>query len=355
MPEFSLARAGRWFLHSGIQESNGGFARYYRADLGKNLSVSTEISGYSLSALLFLARETGNSEFFDAARRTATFLINDAWDPAAQLFPFELPPSGLPRFSYFFDSGIIVRALISMWRETREQRILDIAVAAAHGMKAFWSGADYHPILSLPAKHPDPRSNKWSRSPGCYQSKSALAWNEVAEITGDASLKQAYLDVLDSGVQTYGTFLTAAAARTEVMDRLHAYLYFVEGLSPLLNVPAYRATYESCLAEAGSNLRAIAPEFVRSDVYAQLLRARVRASHTIPVDRTAAREEAQALAAFQSDNTDPRFDGGFLFGRRGGEMSPHVNPVSTTFAIQALEMWRAFEAGQSDKCLQAPI
>jgi hypothetical protein len=29
-------------------------------------------------------------------------------------------------------------------------------------------------------------------------------------------------------------------------------------------------------------------------------------------------------------------------------MSPHVNPVSTTFAIQALEMWRAFEAGESE-------
>ena len=75
----------------------------------------------------------------------------------------------------------------------------------------------------------------------------------------------------------------------------------------------------------------------------------------IPVDRAAAREEANELAGFQSNGADPRFDGGFLFGKRGGVLSPHVNPVSTTFAIQALEMWRAFEAGESETCLQSPI
>ena len=113
--------------------------------------------------------------------------------------------------------------------------------------------------------------------------------------------------------------------------------------------------YQSALTATARILRDLAPEFARSDVYAQLLRARVRASHLIPVDVTAAREEAIALADFQAENVDTRIDGGFLFGKRGGELSPHVNPVSTAFAVQALEMWRAFQAGDSNSCLQAPI
>jgi hypothetical protein len=54
-------------------------------------------------------------------------------------------------------------------------------------------------------------------------------------------------------------------------------------------------------------LRELAPDFVRSDVYAQILRARVRASHVIPLDVNAAREEAAALVGFQADSDDPPF------------------------------------------------
>jgi hypothetical protein len=46
--------------------------------------------------------------------------------------------------------------------------------------------------------------------------------------------------------------------------------------------------------------------------------------------------EADALAEFQQASDDPRIDGGFAFGRRDGVVSPHINPVSTAFAMQAL-------------------
>ena len=59
--------AGRWFLQSGIQEASGGVARYYRSDLRKNAPVSTEITGYAVSTLLFLDEERRS---FDAERRS---------------------------------------------------------------------------------------------------------------------------------------------------------------------------------------------------------------------------------------------------------------------------------------------
>jgi hypothetical protein len=357
LSNFSLARAGQWFLNSGIQEPSGGFARFYRSEFQKNLPVSTEISAYAAKALVFLYRTTNDERYLDAARQTTTFLTDHAWDPALQMFAYEHPsPTADSRhLTYFFDSGIIIRCLIAVWQETREDRLLEIATAAAHGMSAFRAGGDYHAILTLPDKQPLLRTAQWSTAPGCYQAKSALAWWELAAITGDNRLKQDYLDLIESGMHTCRGFLAGADQRLKIMDRLHAYSYFLEGLSPLLDRPNCVKTYRYVLSEATRYLRELAPEFVRSDVYAQLLRARLRASGVIAMDIPAAREEAEALAGYQAASSDPRFDGGFLFGKRDGVLSPHVNPVSTTFAIQALEMWRAFEAGDTAACLQSPI
>ena len=49
-----LSRTGEWFLGSGIQQTNGGVARYYLVDSRRNLPVSTEITGYAVSALVYL-------------------------------------------------------------------------------------------------------------------------------------------------------------------------------------------------------------------------------------------------------------------------------------------------------------
>jgi len=119
---------------------------------------------------------------------------------------------------------------------------------------------------------------------------------------------------------------------------------------PMLNRADCVAAYAHGLAEISRNLRAIAPSFVRSDAYAQLLRARIYGASAVPLATAEAAEEAQALASFQASSDDPRIDGGFLFGRRDGALSAHVNPVSTAFALQALEMWRAYQAGSPPPC-----
>ena len=59
----------------------------------------------------------------------------------------------------------------------------------------------------------------------------------------------------------------------------------------------------------------------------------------MPLDLAAASEEAEALAGFQARSDDPRIDGGYYFGRLGGAWLPYANPVSTAFALQAMELW----------------
>ncbi len=338
-----IEAAGRWFLHSGIQEESGGVARYYRSDLAQNAKVSTEITGYVLGALLFLHQRLGQTEYLDAALRAARFLARSAWNRQLCTFPFELPSNGAQSgFSYFLDCGIIVRGLVAAWRVTNDAELLNTAIAAGRAMLADFRSRDaIHPILALPEKSPLPYEPRWSRSPGCYQLKSAMAWHDLFEATGEASFERAYESAVDLALQNQHEFLPGEPDREKVMDRLHAYSYFLEGLLPALARRGCREALQSGVQRAATYLREIAPQFARSDVYAQVLRVRMLAETLggFPLDHAAAAEEAREASSFQLHSPDPRIAGGFGFGRKAREVLPFVNPVSTAFCIQALAWW----------------
>ena len=114
------------------------------------------------------------------------------------------------------------------------------------------------------------------------------------------------------------------------MDRLHAWAYFLEGLQPVADRPAIQFLIRSALAHGEALRESLTPQFLRSDVCAQLLRIKLLAGAK-PFDGELARIEA-----FQYSNEDPTLNGGFAFGRRNGVLTPHVNPVSTVFCLQAL-------------------
>jgi hypothetical protein len=330
-----LRRAGQWFLRSGIQESGGGVARYYRSDTQRNQPVSTEITGYAVSALLYAGEKEG-------ALESARFLARRAWSPALASLPFELDP---PAHTYFFDCGIVTRGLLAAWRATGDEEFLTAARSIGASMRDFVTASgECHPILKLPAKAPlihDPL--RWSQAPGCYQLKSAMAWWDLWEATGDTSFRDNYERVLEYALHTWGSFLPGHPERPRVMDRLHAFSYFLEGLLPRVDDALCRAALCDGIRRAASLLREIAPLFERSDVYAQILRVRLYAdwAGAVPLNIEAAAYEAEQLLAFQASSSDLRIDGGYYFGRKAGEWLPFVNPVSTAFAMQALALWEA--------------
>ena len=345
MGEF-LEQAGGWFLASGIQEPSGGVARYYRAEAGRNQPVSNEITGYAASALTLLHSRTGEARYREAAVRAARYLSREAWEGASSTFPFE---PGSDR-AYFFDIGIIVRGLLAAWRATGDDEFGERAREGALSLAFDFLGeGQFHPVITLPDKQPLAYEPRWSRMPGCYQLKSALAWRDVAGACGEEHAARLFESALAGSLRTHEAFLPGEADQEKVMDRLHAYCYFLEGLLRVADRDEVRRALADGVAKAATLLREIAPQFERSDVSAQLLRIRLIAHHqgALPIDDGAAQEEAGRLLCFQiSGQSDPRLDGGFWFGRKPGAMLPFANPVSTAFAMQALALWQDHQAGR---------
>ncbi len=323
-----------WYLHSGIQEPDGGVARYYRSDLARNAAVSTEITGYAASALAYLGEH-------DALIRAADYLCDRAWDEASHTIPFE-PGSPL---AYFFDIGIIVRGLLAAHRVTGDDRYRERAEEAAMSLAFdFMGDGVFHPVIELPEKQPLAYEPRWSRSPGCYQLKSALAWVEAGGENG----AKLFDSLLAASLATHEVFLEGQTAEA-TMDRLHAYCYFLEALLWRSSREDVRGALRSGIARVARLLREISSSlFERSDVCAQLLRVRLIAHHqgAVELDVEAAAEEARRAASYQSSSDDPRLRGGFWFGKKVGVMLPYMNPVSTAFAMQALALWDQHQRGE---------
>jgi hypothetical protein len=337
-------------LRSGIQESSGGLARYFRTDTNRNAAVSTEITGYAVSALAYLhASPVGHSSkgplgYLDAARQAALYLTNDAWDADSHTFPFE-PQSP---FAFFFDVGIIARGLMAAWRATGDEAFRARAKEAALSLAFdFMSDGCFHPVITLPEKQPLEYEPRWSRKPGCYQLKSALAWLDDDEPQG----RRLFDEVLKYSLATHESFLADERDREKLMDRLHAYCYFLEALLFVSEQDMAKQALRWGINRVAELLREIAPEFERSDVCAQLLRVRLVAHHlgAVFIDNRMANEEAFRAAAYQAicepASRDPHLDGGYWFGRKRGELLPFMNPVSTAFCMQALDLWERHEAG----------
>ncbi len=342
--------AARWLLESGIQEASGGVARYYQSDLGRNYRVSTEITGYAAALLVWLHRQTADPRTLEAARRAGRFLTRRAWDSASGLFPFEygLDSEGAEPLAYFFDNAIVVRGLLALWRATAEREFLETAARCAAGMaRDFRAAAGFHAALRLPEKEPAPADERWSRNPGCYQLKALMAWRELDEITGSKTFDSCFEPELRYALQTHRRFLPERV-EAPAMDRLHAYCYFLEGLLVWADRPACREALREGIRRAGELLEAVTPLFERCDVRAQLLRVRLFADAlgVAPLEPGEAERQAARLLEFQSAEPDLRHYGGFRFGRKGSQWLPFINPYSTAFATQALDMWRAHRHGR---------
>jgi len=345
-------RAGlRWLAYSGIQAESGGVARYYAGDRGEYRNISTEITAYAIQAYLHLPLP-GQTGLLSNALRAAQFLCYDAGDPVDGLFPHELPRKGAPSsgVAYFFDCGVIIRALLALWNITADPMYLERAEACGDVLVSLMSRIDgsYFPLIDIATRAPSQGSDAWSVEPGPYQLKVGLAFLELAEVTSSGLFTDGAEKLLDSCLRTHELFLRGDPAADRTADRLHAYCYFLEGVLPFVEKRfECGQILQGGISRVETMMEETSPALQRSDTIAQLLRLRLMADYlgVTELDLSAASREAESLPAFQFHGEDGRTNGGFSFGRREGELTLHANPISTIFCLQALRFWNEYRQG----------
>lgn len=351
----------RWLLTSGIQDESGGVARYYKTDERSYRNISTLTTGFYISALL-KANENGETEPLDRALKSGRFLVDRAFDANLELFPVELNSDGERSVAEarFIDCCIAARALLHLWQATGDQVFLDRAERCGVALRTRMSRVDgsFFPLLDLTSGEPGSGTDSWSVEAEVYQLKSSLAFLELSDATGNREFNTSTEMMLNWCLKTHEGFVRGDDDPENVMGRLHAYCYFLEGLLPVAaeNMKASNALQRGIL-EVENLMQEVAGTYQRCDVLAQILRLRLYADRIgiMELDAGQAEREAMLIEQFQHQSTDPKVDGGFAFARRNGQLAPHVNPATTAVAIQALAMWEQAEDGAFREPWQALI
>jgi hypothetical protein len=339
----------RWLTVSGIQDDSGGVFRYFEADKRKYRKISTETTGYFINALLW-SRRFGDKEPAEPATRAGRFLLERAFDMSRELFPFEMDENGFADLAYFFDCGVIIRGLLQLSKATGDEAYLECAERCGLALHSRMSTVDggFFPLYDLSTDNPQTGSGSWSVEMDVHHLKVRLALLELFEATGRGEFEFGAESLKKWCLRRQESFLPGESDDEKVMDRLHAYCCFLEGLLPdvSLDVESSRVLQFGIL-RVENFLDEISPAFQRCDTIAQLLRLRLYADRAgiMELDYGRAEEEAVAVAEFQMQSSDPKIDGGFAFARREGAIVPHVNPAVTAFSMQALDMWGQAEDG----------
>lgn len=348
----SCIHAGlRWLAISGIQDQSGGVSEGFREETGEYAPISTTATGYYIAAQLWSQRFSRGA-LPATASRAGGFLLERAFDMSAEMFPLHLGDNDeeQARLAYFFDCTVVVRSLVQLWDSTKDTAFLDCAERcglALHSRMPTVDGA-FFPIYDLKTDRAYADTGSWRVEMDVPQLKGGLALLELYKATGRGEFEHDAEALRKWCLQRHESFLPGEVDDAKIIERLHAYCLFLEGLLPGVALDAESGRVlqfgilrvENFLDEFGAELQ-------RCDVIAQILRLRLYADKLglMELDYKRAEEEATAIIEFQTQSVDPKTDGAFTLFRGTAQSRPQLDLTATVFALQALEMWDQAEEG----------
>jgi hypothetical protein len=208
----------------------------------KNLSdssfpfVYSEITGYAITAFVWLYSEIGDPIALRAAKEASEWIKNNMnpYLVVARLtngFTDSTPSELL----YSFDNGMIMIGLINMYRQTGQRHFLGLAKKIMDSLiRHFFDGEKliarldncYGPLTS------DSEGNivKWSTISGAYHCKLSVGLLELAKATHNELYKEVSNSLCEYAIKlqkSNGQFITNPGSN---ISYLHPHLYACEGL-----------------------------------------------------------------------------------------------------------------------------
>ena len=374
----SVEKAVNWLINSGIQnidktreELYGSFNAWYEQDTGDYPFVYSENTGYMLTMMCYLWDRTKNEEFLKRARLAGDWLLNVIHEPNGGfrcIYP--LKPS---RFDfkkdqmYAFDNGIVLNGLVNLYRVTKEERYLVSAVAVADYLVYYFqkpSGA-FFPVYQIADGKFFESDKEWSMTSGSYHVKIAIGLLNLYDLSKKKKYWESAIKICDFALSCQNASGRYISYLTRGGTNAHPHCYTSEGLwvaGAVLDREDYLESSTRAiqwLLDMQSKEGFIPRLFLddkpiyneRLDALSQTLRlsmihmAGKRLSESVKSKIELLRSH---ILTCQADDKDLKANGGFYFGRlsTGGEVMPHVNLWVTSFAIQALQLYADYYAGE---------
>lgn len=344
-----------WMTQSGIQAENGGVYAWFDMQSGKYSYLYSEITGYAITAFLYMHKLYGSGEYLERAEKAARWITEHALSKCGGVLTRQFVNEHVVDEStsftngniYSFDTGMVLYGFAELYKATGKEAYLKHARTMADFLVDTMQNEDgsFAAIYNEETGIAPNSTKKWSTQQGSFHAKIAIGLTSLFEITKDEKYKTAAITVCRFALtrqDSSGRFITDDATRT---TNLHPHCYSIEGLSYTgatfgideFSEAAEKATYwmlsranEGGINEVYDPARDSFSDFQRSDIVAQVLRAGLLFVRDENLD-----DLVRVLLAYRCDQDGDGEKDGFFYSRN----DEHVNFWCTMFAFQALALY----------------
>src|SRR3989344_53344 len=351
-----IALCKNWFINSGIQERNihsanfGGLYAWFDAINQKYPFVYSEITGYGITAFIFLHHLSGENVFIKRAEDAAQWLIKEAIFSPQLAYRCKYFPEEKSFLNHLcsFDNSMILTGLSLLSEKHNTSIYKERAIALGDWLVNTMQKSDgsFHPNWEAGRGKFIETLQKWSTQAGSFHAKHAIGLLNLYRITGKRLYKESAIRLCDWSLSQQGEegrFITNAS---DGSTNQHPHCYACEGLlyaGISLKEPKYVQaarkgmlwSLSSQLANGGFPSADKDGGFVnieRMDILAQIMRLALLCGQRGEKIKKA----FDRLFRFQVLD-DSRQKGGFRYGFiEGGTEVPHINAWVSMFALQAM-------------------
>lgn len=344
-----------WITDSGIQSPDGGVYAWYDTTTNEHSYLYSEITGYAITAFLYLHKLYNQNEYVERAEKAAGWIINNAFSECGGVKTRQFTNNSIvdehTSFSggniFSFDTAMVLYGFANLYKTTEKKEYLDIAVKMADFLVDTMQQEDgsFVAIYNEKTGLVPSSTKKWSTQPRSFHAKNALGLIAMYEITKNEKYKKSAIKVCNFALTTQdenGRFVTDTVSNA---THMHPHCYTIEGLSFVgatfgierFTKSAEKATYWALSRTDKNGINEVYypqtdnfSDFQRSDVLAQVLRMGLLFVKDESVDHL-----ANVLLKYRADQDNDGEKDGFYYGKS----HEHINFWVTMFAFQALALY----------------
>jgi uncharacterized protein YyaL (SSP411 family) len=356
-----------WLLQSGIQDQSkeeikhGGVYAWYDKRINSYSFLYSEITGYHLTWLTYEYMSTKNDVCLSRANDAAMWLVERALDTQTGGVLCRHDGENWRYQICAFCNGMVLNGLCNAYKISANKKVLKTAISVGNCLLrdmqkdngSFYSKYDPN---SKEASNP---GGKWSLISGAFLVKLSIGLLHLADITGDASYKEAATELCDWGLgfqKEDGRFSTSPDPEDTF---LHPHCYAAEGMlvaGLILNEKRFIESAKKAVSWISNSQldsggfpsyysKGLFKNQTSPDMTAQVLRLwlMLKESERPKIDFPAA---MQSIISLQSTTEKSPIYGGIMAGdawftevkENSGLSDEHINSWVSMFSAQAIRM-----------------